>query len=34
MKLPLEVEEAHFRDIGDPLLRYFAGSPRTRMRSQ
>jgi len=22
MRLPLEVEEAHFRDIGDPLLRY------------
>jgi hypothetical protein len=22
MALPLEVEEAHFRDIGDPLLRY------------
>jgi hypothetical protein len=22
MRIPLEVEEAHFRDLGDPLLRY------------
>ena len=30
MRLPLEVEEAHYRDLGDPLLRTCAASPRSR----
>ena len=25
MRIPLEVEEAHYRDLGDPLLRYLRG---------
>ena len=25
MRLPLEIEEAHYRDLGDPLLRYLRG---------
>ena len=25
MRLPLEVEEAHYRDLGDPLLQYVRG---------
>ena len=32
MSLPLEIEEAHFRDLGDPLLRYlrrFTADPDT-----
>jgi hypothetical protein len=25
MRLPIEIEEAHYRDLGDPLLRYLRG---------
>ena len=34
MRIPLEVEEAPFRDLGDPLLRYIRGSPPIRTRSR
>jgi hypothetical protein len=27
LRLPLEIEEAPFRDLGDPLIRYVRGVP-------